>query len=130
MEFLADDYLDGAKMIEKVHSMNAHLMISIWASFGPMTKAYKQLNEKGLLFDFQTWPQSGLTPWPPRMDYPSGVRVYDAFSQDARDIYWQNLKRLFNQGVDAWWMDSTDPDFFNPTDKDYEHKAGNGTWRS
>lgn len=130
MEFLADDYLDGAKMIEKVHSKNAHLMISIWASFGPMTKAYKQLNEKGLLFDFQTWPQSGLTPWPPRMDYPSGVRVYDAFSQDARDIYWQNLKRLFNQGVDAWWMDSTDPDFFNATEHDYEHKAGNGTWRS
>ena len=130
MEFLADDYLDGAKMIEKVHSKNAHFMISIWASFGPMTKAYKQLNEKGLLFDFQTWPQSGLTPWPPRMDYPSGVRVYDAFSQDARDIYWQNLKRLFNQGVDAWWMDSTDPDFFNPTEHDYEHKAGNGTWRS
>ena len=130
MEFLADDYLDGAKMIEKVHNKNAHLMISIWASFGPMTKAYKQLNEKGLLFDFQTWPQSGLTPWPPRMDYPSGVRVYDAFSQDARDIYWQNLKRLFNLGVDAWWMDSTDPDFFNPTEHDYEHKAGNGTWRS
>lgn len=130
MEFLADDYLDGAKMIEKVHNKNAHLMISIWASFGPMTKAYKQLNEKGLLFDFQTWPQSGLTPWPPRMDYPSGVRVYDAFSQDARDIYWQNLKRLFNQGVDAWWMDSTDPDFFNATEHDYEHKAGNGTWRS
>ena len=130
MEFLADDYLDGAKMIEKVHNKNAHLMISIWASFGPMTKAYKQLNEKGLLFDFQTWPQSGLTPWPPRMDYPSGVRVYDAFSQDARDIYWQNLKRLFNQGIDAWWMDSTDPDFFNATNNDYEHKAGNGTWRS
>lgn len=130
MEFLADDYLDGAKMIEKVHNKNAHFMISIWASFGPMTKAYKQLNEKGLLFDFQTWPQSGLTPWPPRMDYPSGVRVYDAFNQDARDIYWQNLKRLFNQGIDAWWMDSTDPDFFNPTEHDYEHKAGNGTWRS
>ena len=130
MEFLADDYLDGAKMIEKVHNKNAHFMISIWASFGPMTKAYKQLNDKGLLFDFQTWPQSGLTPWPPRMDYPSGVRVYDAFSQDARDIYWQNLKRLFNLGVDAWWMDSTDPDFFNPTEHDYEHKAGNGTWRS
>ena len=130
MEFLADDYLDGGKMIEKVHNKNAHFMISIWASFGPMTKAYKQLNEKGLLFDFQTWPQSGLNSWPPRMDYPSGVRVYDAFNQDARDIYWQNLKRLFNLGVDAWWMDSTDPDFFKSSDSEYEHKAGNGTWRS
>ena len=65
------------------------------------------------------------------MDYPSGVRVYDAFSQEARDIYWQNLKTLFDKGTDAWWMDSTDPDFFNPKESDYDHKAGlNGTWRS
>ena len=132
MDFLSEDFVDGKQLIDKSHALNAHFMISIWASFGPMTKAYKQLDEKGLLFDFETWPQSGLSHiWPPRRDYPSGVRVYDAFSQEARDIYWQNLKRLYNYGVDAWWMDSTDPDFFNPTEADYEHKAGEGgTWRS
>lgn len=130
MDFLTEDYADGKGMIEKVHNQNARFMISIWASFGPKTKAYKQLEEKDLLFDFQTWPQSGLTFWPPRMDYPSGVRVYDAFSADARQIYWDNLRNLFELGTDAWWMDSTDPDCFYPTDKDYDHKAGNGTWRS
>ncbi|MCH5311086.1 MAG: DUF5110 domain-containing protein [Prevotella sp.] len=132
MDFLSEDFTEGKRMIDKVHEMNAHFMISIWASFGPMTKAYKQLDEKGLLFDFETWPQSGLSHiWPPRKDYPSGVRVYDAFSQEARDIYWQNLKNLHSYGVDAWWMDSTDPDCFYPTEEDYNHKAGiNGTWRS
>jgi alpha-D-xyloside xylohydrolase len=118
-------------MIRDVHQKHAHFMISIWASFGPKTKAYRQLDEKGLLFDFETWPQSGLTFWPPRMDYPSGVRVYDAFSPVARDIYWQHLKPLLDKGTDAWWMDSTDPDFFNPKESDYDHRAGaNGTWRS
>ena len=132
MDFLTDEYARGQQMIDQVHQKNAHFMISIWASFGPMTKAYRQLNEKGLLFDFETWPQSGLTFWPPRMEYPSGVRVYDAFSQAARDIYWQNLKNLFDKGTDAWWMDSTDPDFFNPKESDYDHRAGDagGTWRS
>jgi len=132
MDFLTEEYADGEKMIGEVHQKNAHFMISIWASFGPKTKAYRQLNEKGLLFDFETWPQSGLTFWPPRMDYPSGVRVYDAFSPEARDIYWQNLKPLLAKGTDAWWMDSTDPDFFNPKEADYDHKAGSdgGTWRS
>ncbi len=129
MEFLAEEYLDGKQMIERVHEQNAHIMISIWASFGPMTKPYKELDAKGLLYDFQTWPQSGLTQWPPRMDYPSGVRVYDALSQEARDIYWNNLKRLYDDGIDAWWMDSTDPDFFNPQDEHYDHAAGDGTWR-
>ena len=132
MDFLSEEFADGKQMVVKAHKKNAHLMISVWASFGPQTKAYRELNEKGLLFDFQTWPQSGLSHiWPPRMDYPSGVRVYDAFSDEARDIYWKNLKTLFDYGIDAWWMDSTDPDFFNPTDADYDHRVGEGmgTWR-
>ena len=131
MDFLTEEYANGEQMIRDVHQKHAHFMISIWASFGPKTKAYRQLDEKGLLFDFETWPQSGLTFWPPRMDYPSGVRVYDAFSPMARDIYWQHLKPLLAKGTDAWWMDSTDPDFFNPKESDYDHRAGaNGTWRS
>ena len=132
MDFLTEEYADGEKMIEQVHQKHAHFMISIWASFGPKTKAYRQLDERDLLFDFETWPQSGLTFWPPRMDYPSGVRVYDAFSPEARDIYWQNLKPLLDKGTDAWWMDSTDPDFFNPRESDYDHPAAGGTstWRA
>ena len=132
MDFLDEGYARGAgqRMVKQVHDMNAHLMISIWASFGPMTKAYRQLAEKGLLMDIETWPQSGLTTWPPIMEYPSGVKVYDAYSAEARDIYWQNLKRLFDYGVDAWWMDSTDPDHFNPKEADYEHRTAMGSWRS
>ena len=130
MDFLTEEYANGQQMIDDVHKKNAHFMISIWASFGPMTKAYRQLDEKGLMYDFQTWPQSGLTFWPPRMEYPSGVRVYNAFTKEGRDIYWQNLKNLFDKGVDGWWMDSTDPDFFNPKDTDYDQKAGGpDTWR-
>lgn len=129
MDFLAEPYENGKQMIDSLHRMNTRLMISIWASFGPNTLAYKELDKKGLLFDFQTWPQSGLSFWPPRMDYPSGVRVYDAYSEEARNIYWKNLKRLFDYGVDAWWMDSTDPDCFYPKESDYEHITGLGSWR-
>ena len=129
MDFLGEPYHNGKWMVEEVHRQNAHLMISVWASFGPQTHAYKQLSEKDLMYDFQTWPQSGLTFWPPRMDYPSGVRVYDALSPEAREIYWQNMKRLVDYDIDAWWMDSTDPDAFNVKDEHFEHKAGDGTWR-
>lgn len=132
MEFLSDDFNRAQQMIDEVHQRNARIMISIWASFGPQTKPYRELARKNRLFDFETWPQSGLTEWPPRKDYPSGVRVYDAFARDARQIYWNNLKRLYNMGIDAWWMDSTDPDCFNPTDEHYDRKVGDsdGTFRS
>ncbi|MBQ7426231.1 MAG: DUF5110 domain-containing protein [Prevotella sp.] len=131
MDFLAEDFTKGPQMIENVHKKHAHFMISIWASFGPQTKQYNELKRMGLLLPIETWPQSGISHvWPPRMDYPSGVKVYDAFSPVARDIYWKHLKKLFDYGTDAWWMDSTDPDFFNPRESDYQHKVTGGTWRS
>ncbi|MBQ2210234.1 MAG: DUF5110 domain-containing protein [Prevotella sp.] len=131
MDFLSEDFTTGPQLIQNVHKKHAHFMISIWASFGPQTQQFRELNEKGLLLPIETWPQSGLSHiWPPRMDYPSGVKVYDAFSPVARDIYWKHLKRLYDYGTDAWWMDSTDPDFFNPRESDYEHPVTGGTWRS
>ena len=131
MDFLSEDFANGKQMIQNVHKKHAHFMISIWASFGPMTQQYRELNEKGLLMPFETWPQSGLSHiWPPVMKYPSGVKVYDAFHPEARAIYWKYLKTLYDYGTDAWWMDSTDPDFFNPRESDYAHKVYGGTWRS
>ena len=131
MDFLSEDFATGPQLIENVHAKHAHFMISIWASFGPQTQQFRELNEKGLLLPFGTWPQSGLSHiWPPRMDYPSGVKVYDAFSPEARAIYWKYLKTLFDYGTDAWWMDSTDPDFFDPRESDYAHPVYGGTWRS
>ncbi len=131
MDFLAEDFSQGRQMIENVHKKHAHFMISIWASFGPMTQQYRELDAKGLLLPIETWPQSGISHvWPPMKDYPSGVKVYDAFSPDARAIYWKYLKRLYDYGTDAWWMDSTDPDFFNPKESDYAHPVTGGTWRS
>ncbi len=131
MDFLSEDFATGPQLIKNVHAKHAHFMISIWASFGPQTQQFRELNEKGLLLPFETWPQSGISHiWPPVMKYPSGVKVYDAFSPEARSIYWKYLKTLYDYGCDAWWMDSTDPDFFNPRESDYAHKVYGGTWRS
>ena len=131
MDFLAEDFSNGKQMIQNVHRKHAHFMISIWASFGPMTQQFRELDKKGLLMPFETWPQSGISHvWPPIMKYPSGVKVYDAFHPEARAIYWKYLKTLYDYGTDAWWMDSTDPDFFNPKESDYAHKVYGGTWRS
>ena len=102
-------------MIDEVHGLNAHMMISIWSSFGPKTKPFKELEKEGLLMDMATWPESGVEGWPPNFDYPSGVKVYDPYHPKARDIYWNYLnKGIFQLGMDGWWMDSTEPDHFNP----------------
>lgn len=130
MEFMNEDFRNPQEMIDSVHRSNAHLIISIWSSFGPRTKPYRELDEKGMLFNFSTWPQSGIShEWPPRMDYPSGVRVYDAYNPEARDIYWKNLRRIHDMGMDGWWMDSTEPDHYDVTKEDMDTKTHLGSFR-
>jgi alpha-D-xyloside xylohydrolase len=127
MEFQNVDFYNPQKMVNDIHNLNAHLIISIWSSFGPQTKPYKELDKIGALYNIKTWPESGSEKWPPNPDYPSGVRVYDPFNPDARDIYWKYLnKGLFSVGIDGWWMDSTEPDHlqFKPSDMDTKTYLG------
>ena len=130
MEFLNSEFWNPQKMLDDIHAMNAHAMISVWSSFGPMTKPYRELKAGGMLLDFNTWPPSGSDKWPPVMDYPSGVRVYDAYHPQARDIYWKYLEKgIFSLGMDAWWMDSTDPDHLDIKPSDYDNPTYLGTFR-
>ncbi len=130
MEFLNEDFPNPQRMIDEIHDMNAHIMISIWSSFGPATQQYKELEKIGALYSFNTWPESGLTAWPPNMNYPSGVRVYDAFNPKARDIYWKYLKKgLFDLGIDGWWMDSTEPDHLSFKPEDMDNPTALGSFR-
>lgn len=130
MDFISPDFPDAQKMMKDIHDRNAHLSVSIWSSFGPMTHPYREMDEKGMLFNFRTWPESGREVWPPDMNYPSGVRVYDAYNPEARDIYWKYLnKGLFSLGVDSWWMDSTEPDHLSQKPEDLDTKTYLGSFR-
>lgn len=106
------------EMIKYVHKNNAHLMISVWASFGPWTDQFKELDKMGALLKFETWPPK------------SGTHPYDPFNKDARDLYWRYLSHLHNMGIDAWWTDSTEPDHLNPKDSDFDLMTADGSFRS
>uniref|UniRef100_UPI0031E3418A glycoside hydrolase family 31 protein n=1 Tax=Chitinophaga sp. TaxID=1869181 RepID=UPI0031E3418A len=130
MSFLNPEFPQPKKMVDDIHAMNAHAIISIWASFGPKTKPYEELNAGGMLFNFSTWPESAKDVWPPDMNYPSGVRVYDAYNPAARDIYWKYVnKGLFALGFDGWWMDSSEPDHLSFKNSDLDQKSFLGSFR-
>lgn len=78
------------EMIRTLHGMDIHFMISIWPNMSPDSENYREFDEAGLLF-----PNSNL---------------YDAFSEEARKLYWQQAKKgLFRYGVDGWWCNSSEP---------------------
>lgn len=119
MNFDNPEFPDPQKMIDHVKKKNAKIMISIWASFGPDTNLYKDLEKINALFNFKTWPADG------------GVKAYDAYNEKARDIYWEHLnKGLFSKGIDAWWTDSTEPDHLDVQERDFDIPTAMGTYRS
>ena len=106
------------EMVEYVHKNNAHLMISIWASFGSWTEPYKELEKAGALLPFDTWPRN------------KGVLPYDPFNPKGRDIYWKYLAHLYKMGFDAWWTDSTEPDHFEESAQTDAYQTHDGSWLS
>jgi alpha-D-xyloside xylohydrolase len=129
MDFLNEEFPNPKKMVDDIHKLNARVTISIWNSFGPQTKQYKELEKIDALMNFNTWPQSGSTLWPPKRDYPSGVRVYDPYNPAARNIYWKYLSKMHSLGIDGWWMDSSEPDHLDYKPSDMDNKTYLGSFR-
>ncbi len=130
MEFLNPEFPNPPKMVDEIHDTHAHIIISVWASFGPKTKQYEILDKKGMLLDFNTWPLSSIDVWPPDLTHPSGVRVYDPFNPEARRIFWNSLnKGLFSLGIDGWWLDSSEPDHLNVKPSDFDDHTYLGSFR-
>jgi alpha-D-xyloside xylohydrolase len=96
-------YPDPKEMIDQLHGENFHLMISIWPFFEPGSANYDYMESQGWFIDRFKFAK------PPY--HTSGMAVYDATNARARKFYWDKLNQgLFNLGVDAWWMDTTEPE--------------------
>jgi len=80
------------------------LMIAVWPKFYPGSPNFDALAAGGFLF------QRNLDE--KQRDFLGNVyTVYDAFDPDARRLYWSQIdSHLRQRGVDAWWMDSTEPE--------------------
>ena len=111
MIFDESRYPRPKEMIDLLHQQNFHLMISIWAGLGPASKIYQDMDSRGYLFPTVGW---------------AGFKYFDVYNPAATDLYWKYASEgLFSRGVDAWWMDSTEPDMVNALTQDaqeYEMK--------
>ena len=94
-------YPDPKGMIDDLHRNNFHLMISVWPYFRPGSPVYDEMDKRGFFIDKTK--VAGF--------HPAGMALYDAFNPEARKYYWDLIdKALFQTGVDAWWLDTTEPE--------------------
>ncbi len=95
------NYPDPKGMIEDLHKSNVHLMVSVWPYFRPGSLVYDEMENRGFFIARTIAPSF----------HPAGQALYDAFNPDARRYYWKLMDdALFKIGVDAWWLDTTEPE--------------------
>ncbi len=105
-EFDPARFPDPKGMVDAVHAQNARLMISVWPKFYPTTANYQELDDAGFIYRKNV--EDGYLDW-----VGPGYKnaFYDPYSQPAREMYWRQVnEKLGVLGIDAWWMDATEPD--------------------
>ena len=84
-------YTDVPAELKTLHDEHVHAMISAWALMDTSAANYKQMAAQGF-------------------DVP-GAQVYDPTNPAAADFFWnQFVGKLFAQGWDAFWLDSSEPE--------------------
>ena len=105
---------DPKGMLDQVHAMNAQFMISVWPKFYPGTANYQELDKAGFMYHGNI--EAGALDWVGK-GYTNSF--YDPYSKAARDMYWRQINENLNVlGIDAWWMDATEPDVHSNLDLD------------
>ncbi len=110
-QFDKSRYPDPKGMVDQVHAEHANLMISVWPKFYPTTKNYQELDAKGAMYRRNV--ELGIKDWvgPGYLN-----SFYDPYSDVGRTIYWRQIREnLADLGIDAWWMDATEPDITSNT---------------
>jgi len=104
---------DPKQMIDDIHDMNAKIMISCWPKYYLTTEHFKELNDRGWIY--QQSIKDSLYDW---LGYK--YAFYDAYNPDARKLFWEQLwEHLGTIGMDAWWMDASEPNIRDCTDLPY-----------
>ncbi|HEX2394717.1 MAG TPA: TIM-barrel domain-containing protein, partial [Bacteroidales bacterium] len=122
-EFDPQRFPDPKGMLDKVHGLNGHLMISVWPKFYHTTEHYKELEQIGAMYLQAT--KDSVRDWVGKGYVGS---FYDAYNAQARQLFWKQMTDHFNGiGIDAWWMDASEPDILSNSSIDYRKKLMNPT---
>jgi alpha-D-xyloside xylohydrolase len=101
---------DPAGMIKQLHERHhTQFMISVWPKFYEGIDNYKVFESKGWLYKLnitnrqKDWVGPGYV-----------STFFDAFNPDARKAFWSLVHdNLYTKGVDAWWLDASEPDILS-----------------
>lgn len=117
LQFLNPAFSNSDWMFDNLKKLNVNMMITIWPSVGINTDIYKDLYNMNAIYPMQSSPRE--------------AKVYDVYNKEARKTFWSYMNRyMFQKGMSAWWMDGTEPEFYNTTQGDFNQQTAEGPLRN
>lgn len=114
-EFDESRFPDPKSMVDSIHALDGRMMISVWPKFYVNTQHFKEFEKNGWMYmqavkdSVRDWIGKGYV-----------GSFYDAYSEGARKLFWNQMKdHLYPLGIDAWWMDASEPNIRDCTDLPY-----------
>ena len=114
-EFDPERFPDPKGMVDSIHSMHGRVMVSVWPKFYTTTEHYKEFDSKGWMYKLPV--EDSIRDWVGPGYLGS---FYDAYDPDARKLFWSQMNDHYMPlGIDAWWMDASEPNIRDCTDLQY-----------
>lgn len=114
-EFDSARFPQPKQMVDSIHDMNAHVMVSVWPKFYATTEHFKEFDRNGWMY--QGAIRDSIKDWVGPGYLGS---FYDAYHPDARKLFWSQMNDHYMPlGIDAWWMDASEPNIRDCTDIQY-----------
>ena len=114
-EFDKERFPDPKGMVDSIHAMNGRVMVSVWPKFYADTEHFKEFDSRGWMYrgairdSIRDWVGPGYL-----------GSFYDAYDMDARKLFWSQINDHYMPlGIDAWWMDASEPNIRDCIDIEY-----------
>ncbi len=109
---------DPKAMVEELHAMGMKVIVSVWPSVDRRSENFYPMLERGLLMRTE---RGALQTY----DYQGDCVEIDAFNPEARKYIWEVCKRnYYDLGIDAFWLDNSEPDLGVYDFDHYRYYAG------
>ena len=109
---------DPKAMIDELHQMGIRVIVSVWPSVDRRSENFSPMMEKGLLIHTERGAAQTY-------DYQGDCVQIDPFNPETRKYVWDVCRKNYaDLGIDAYWLDNSEPDFGVYDYDHYRYYAG------
>jgi alpha-D-xyloside xylohydrolase len=127
-QFDPEYWPDPAAMVQELDGMGVKVMVSVWPTVNPISKNFKEMQERGLLIRTERGVSAHwvLTDTQTPGD-PVHVSFSDSTNPETQVFMWEQIRDGYYQhGIKTFWLDANEPEMYPTDPENLRFYLGNG----